>query len=164
MQDHIAALQKKGYLSLCQNRSRSIRVLKDERMTVHPVSFGMTVPVYAATLEPGRLPLEEDTVESRLELSVPFLSADRRYGALVMPDDAMAGAGILKGDTVIFALAGEAESGQLAAVCVDNRLLIRRYVPEANRVRLQSENEAFPSLFCQSVIVVGTFAGLIRGC
>ena len=31
VQDHIAALQKKGYLSTEQKRSRSIKVLVDER-------------------------------------------------------------------------------------------------------------------------------------
>lgn len=31
VQDHIAALQKKGYLSTEQKRSRSIRILVDER-------------------------------------------------------------------------------------------------------------------------------------
>ena len=31
VQDHIAALQKKGYLTQCQKRSRSIKVVSDVR-------------------------------------------------------------------------------------------------------------------------------------
>ena len=33
VQDHLAALQKKGYITMCQKRSRSIRVLKDDKQT-----------------------------------------------------------------------------------------------------------------------------------
>ncbi|MBP5751486.1 MAG: repressor LexA, partial [Treponema sp.] len=38
VQDHVAALQKKGYLSQSQKRSRSIRVLKDVRPKVTAAS------------------------------------------------------------------------------------------------------------------------------
>ena len=40
VQDHIIALQKKGYLSTEQKRSRSIRVLVDERQKTEKV-FGI---------------------------------------------------------------------------------------------------------------------------
>ena len=48
VQDHIAALQKKGYISLCPKRSRSIRVLKDCRTDGGSLST-VRVPVLKAS-------------------------------------------------------------------------------------------------------------------
>ena len=48
VQDHIAALQRKGYLSQSQKRSRSIRVLIDERKK-DPVTYTSKVQIGRAS-------------------------------------------------------------------------------------------------------------------
>ncbi len=164
VQDHVSALQKKGYLSLSQKRSRSIRVLKDERKNL-PINSNMTsIPLLNPTVEPGKQPLQEGTIQTQLNVALPFIQLEKKYAALKILDDSMIQAGILPGDIAIFELSETAQEGQIVAALVDNNVLLRRFFPESNRVRFQSENPQVQALYCQGANIIGILSGVIRSC
>ena len=160
VQDHMAALQKKGYLSESQKRSRSIRVLKDDRKKADP-TFTTKVPLLG-TVAAGKPLLSEENFEGYVTVSEPFVKPGKTYYALHVRGTSMINAGILEGDIAVIEQAETAEDGQIVVALVDESITIKRLFRETNRVRLQPENPEFQPIYCQDVRIVGTLAGIIR--
>lgn len=160
VQDHIAALQKKGYLSLCQKRSRSIRVLIDERKK-EPVFYTAKVPVLG-TVAAGKPLLSEENLDGYLTMAEPIVRPGKSYFALKVRGTSMINAGILEGDVAVIEQAETAEDGQIVVAVVDDAITLKRFFKETERVRLQPENPQFQPIYCQDVRIVGTLAGILR--
>ncbi|MCK9171176.1 MAG: transcriptional repressor LexA [Treponema sp.] len=160
VQDHIAALQKKGYLSLCQKRSRSIRVLVDGRdKEVKP--FVSKVPLLG-TVAAGKPLLSEENLDGYVNLTEPFVRPGRNYFALRVRGSSMINAGILEGDLAVVEQASAAVDGQIVVAVIDDAITLKRYYKEATRVRLQPENPAFQAIYCQDVRIVGILSNIVR--
>jgi repressor LexA len=160
VQDHIAALQKKGYLSLCQKRSRSIRVLVDEReKEIKP--FISKVPLLG-TVAAGKPLLSEENLDGYVNLTEPFVRPGKNYFALRVRGTSMIGAGILEGDLAVIEQTADAVDGQIVVAVIDDAITLKRYYKEATRVRLQPENPAFQAIYCQDVRIVGTLSNIVR--
>jgi repressor LexA len=160
VQDHIAALQKKGYLSLCQKRSRSIRVLVDEReKEIKP--FISKVPLLG-TVAAGKPLLSEENLDGYVNLTEPFVRPGKNYFALRVRGTSMIGAGILEGDLAVIEQTADAVDGQIVVAVIDDDITLKRYYKEATRVRLQPENPAFQAIYCQDVRIVGTLSNIVR--
>jgi SOS regulatory protein LexA len=160
VQDHIAALQRKGYLSQCQKRSRSIRVLIDERQK-EPVVFTSKVPMLG-TVAAGKPLLCEENLDGFVTLAEPFVKPGKSYFALHVRGTSMINAGILEGDIAVIEQGETASDGQIVVAVVDDAITLKRFYREASRVRLQPENPAFQPIYCQNVRIVGTLAGIVR--
>lgn len=160
VQDHIAALQRKGYLSQCQKRSRSIRVLIDKREK-EPVAYSTKVPLLG-TVAAGKPLLSEENLDGYLTLSEPFVKPGKTYFALRVRGLSMINAGILEGDLAVIEQSETASDGQIVVAVVDNAITLKRFYREATRVRLQPENPSFQPIYCQDVRIVGTLAGIAR--
>lgn len=124
VQDHIAACQKKGYLSQCQKRSRSIRVLKFDGSSSAKI-FSMRVPVISKFDENKPLICEENA-SSYLILSEPVVCQGKSFFA-VKADAALKDSGILEGDFVIFEFTDSVAEGQISAVVNGNVLVVKNY-------------------------------------
>ena len=159
VQDHISALQKKGYLSLSQKRSRSIRVLIDERKDSSP--YLGRVPLLG-TVAAGKPLLCEENLDGYVMLAEPFIRPDKTYFALRVRGSSMIGAGILEGDLAVVEQCSTALDGQIVVAVIDDAITLKRYYKEATRVRLQPENPAFQAIYCQDVRIVGTLSSIVR--
>ena len=71
IQDHLAALQKKGYLSESNKRSRSIKVLSDLREKESKLYVGK-VPLLG-TVAAGKPLLSEENLDGYVNLTEPFV-------------------------------------------------------------------------------------------
>lgn len=160
VQDHIAALQKKGYLSQCQKRSRSIRVLIDERKK-DPVQYTSKVPMLG-TVQAGKPLLSEENLDGYLTMAEPIVKPGKSYFALKVRGSSMINAGILEGDVAVIEQAETADDGQIVVAVVDDAITLKRFFKESERVRLQPENPAFQPIYTSDVRIVGTLAGILR--
>ncbi|MBQ0003738.1 MAG: transcriptional repressor LexA [Treponema sp.] len=160
VQDHITALQKKGYITQTQKKSRSIKVLIDERKKDSNM-FVDKVPVIG-TIAAGKPLLCEENYEGYVTLTEPFIRPGKSYFALHVRGESMKNAGILEGDLAIIEQADAAIDGQIVVAVIDDAITLKRYFKEATRVRLQPENEAFHPIFCQEVRIVGVLSNLVR--
>lgn len=160
VQDHITALQKKGFITQTQKKSRSIKVLIDERKKDTSM-FVDKVPVIG-TIAAGKPLLCEENYEGYVTLTEPFIRPGKNYFALHVRGESMKNAGILEGDLAIIEQADAAIDGQIVVAVIDDAITLKRYFKEASRVRLQPENEAFHPIYCQEVRIVGVLSNLVR--
>lgn len=160
VQDHLAALQKKGYLSTEQKRSRSIRVLVDERQKESKV-FMEKVPLLG-TIAAGKPLLCEENLDGFVNLTEPFIHPGKNYFALRVRGTSMINAGILEGDLAVIEQCEVASDGQIVVAVIDNAITLKRYYKEMDRVRLQPENPDFKPIYCRDLRIVGTLSSIVR--
>lgn len=160
VQDHIAALQKKGYLSTEQKRSRSIKVIKDERDRL-PKVFVDKVPVLG-TVAAGKPLLSEENLDGYINLTEPFIRPGKSYFALRVRGSSMINAGILEGDLAVIEQTSVAVDGQIVVAVMDDAITLKRYYKESSRIRLQPENPAFQAIYTQDVRIVGVLSNIVR--
>lgn len=160
VQDHLAALQKKGFLSTEQKRSRSIRILIDERKKEDKL-FVSKVPLLG-TVAAGRPLLSEENLDGYVNLTEPFVRPGKTYFALRVRGTSMINAGILEGDLAVIEQTETALDGQIVVAVLDDAITLKRYYKEATRVRLQPENPTMQPIYCQDVRIVGTLSNIVR--
>lgn len=160
VQDHIAALQKKGYLSTEQKRSRSIRILVDERKKEDQL-YVNKVPLLG-TVAAGKPLLCEENLDGYVNLTEPFIRPEKKYFALRVRGTSMIDAGILEGDLAIIEQSSTALDGQIVVAVLDDAITLKRYYKEASRVRLQPENSTMQPIYCQDVRIVGILSNIVR--
>ena len=160
VQDHIAALQKKGYLSTEQKRSRSIKVIRDEREK-EPKTFVSQIPLLG-TVAAGKPLLCDENLDGYVNLTEPFVKPGKSYFALRVRGTSMINAGILEGDLAVVEQTSYAQDGQIVVAVLEDAITLKRYYKEATRVRLQPENPAFQSIYCQDVRIVGVLTSIVR--
>ncbi|MCR5402118.1 MAG: transcriptional repressor LexA [Treponema sp.] len=160
VQDHIAALQKKGYLSTEQKRSRSIKVIRDEREK-EPKTFVSQIPLLG-TVAAGKPLLCDENLDGYVNLTEPFIKPGKSYFALRVRGTSMINAGILEGDLAVVEQTSCAQDGQIVVAVLEDAITLKRYYKEATRVRLQPENPAFQSIYCQDVRIVGVLTSIVR--
>ena len=160
VQDHVAALQRKGYLTQSQRRSRSLKVLKDERKK-EPELFVSKVPLLG-TVAAGKPLLSEENFDGFVTLTEPFVKPGKTYFALHVRGTSMINAGILEGALAIIEQSEIAVDGQIVVAVVDNAITLKRFYKEASRIRLQPENPDFQPIYCQDVHIVGTLTSIVR--
>lgn len=160
-QDRIVGLQKKGYLSQSQKRSRSIKVLRDEDLKRGPAPYVSKVPLLG-TVAAGKPLLSEENLDGYVTLTEPFVRPDKSYFALRVRGTSMINAGILEGDLAVVEQASTAADGQIVVAVLDDAITLKRYYKEASRVRLQPENPAFQAIYSQNVRIVGILSNIVR--
>ena len=161
VQDHIAACQKKGYLSQCQKRSRSIRVLKNEEGVSETKAFTSRIPLLG-TVAAGKPLLSEENVDGYVTIAEPFVRPGKTYFALRVRGSSMINAGILEGDLAIIEKADVASEGQIVVAVVDNAITLKRFYREENRIRLQPANPDFQPIYTNDAHLAGIMVGLVR--
>lgn len=161
VQDNMTALQKKGYISLVQKKSRSIKILIDERKKDAGI-FMEKVPLLG-TIAAGRPLLCEENLDGYVTLTEPFIRPGKSYFALRVRGQSMVNAGILEGDLAIVEQGSEVSDGQIVVAVIEDAITLKRYFKESGRIRLQPENPAFNPIYCTSDLrIVGTLANLVR--
>ena len=158
VQDHILALQKKGFLSQAQKRARSIKVLSDSDASA---PFVGRVPLLG-TVAAGKPLLCEENLDGYLNLTEPFVRPGKSYFALRVRGQSMINAGILEGDLAVIEQASSAVDGQIIVAVIDDAITLKRYYKEADRVRLQPVNPAFQPIYCSDLRIVGILSNIVR--
>ena len=158
VQDHILALQKKGFLSQAQKRARSIKVLSDSDSSA---PFVGRVPLLG-TVAAGKPLLCEENLDGYLNLTEPFVRPGKNYFALRVRGQSMINAGILEGDLAVVEQASTAVDGQIIVAVIDDAITLKRYYKEAGRIRLQPENPSFQPIYCEDLRIVGILSNIVR--
>ena len=160
VQDPIAACQKKGYLSQCQKRSRSFRVIKGDNFS-ESKAFVTKVPKLG-TIAAGKPLLSEENLDGYVTIAEPFVKPGKTYFALNVRGASMVNAGILEGDLAIIEQTEMAAEGQIVVAVVDNAITLKRFYKEQDRIRLQPENPDFQPIYASDVKIAGIMVGLVR--
>ncbi|MCR5063839.1 MAG: transcriptional repressor LexA [Treponema sp.] len=160
IQDHIIALQKKGYLSPTQKRARCLKVISDLKEKEDSLYVGQ-VPLLGSVAA-GKPLLSEENLDGYVNLTEPFVRPGKSYFALRVRGESMINAGILDGDLAVVEQASVATDGQIIVAVIDDAITLKRYYRESERIRLQPENPAFQPIYCTDVRIVGILSNIVR--
>lgn len=168
---HLAALEKKGYLTRTPGSSRSIRLTalrpvyheQMERLVHSDDQFALFLPVVGTVRAGAPEPPVEDIEEYR--------SIDRniaRSGGtffLRVSGDSMINAGVLSGDLALIRPQPTAVDRDMVVALVDGEATLKWFFREADHIRLQPANDAMAPILVSSdrqITVIGKVVGLYR--
>jgi repressor LexA len=155
--DHVRALKRKGSIRYSNNHSRTIEVAREDEDRK-----GMLVKVpILGRVAAGKPLFAEENFDGHVSVPESYLKA-AKYFALLVQGDSMVDAGVINGDVAVIRQQQTASNGDIVVAMIDEAVTLKRYFREANRVRLKSENSAYPPIYTTSARVLGKLACIIR--
>lgn len=150
---HLKALERKGLLRRCPNKSRAIELtqMADRSGT----ALQMAGRVAAG---PTTLAFEQN---DRIDLGELFYK-DNRF-ILQVSGDSMINAHIADGDYVIIERRDSAAPGQMVvAQTSEGEATLKYWFPEGDRIRLQPANDEMDPIYVSDAKVIGIAVGVVR--
>ena len=177
--DHLKALERKGYLERQDAKSRALKPLLDEEgrgFDEDPSALGSRdlseaihkIPV-VGRIAAGKPITAIENTEDILYLGQGILG---RHGAqdifaLVVNGESMIEDGILDGDYIFVKRQQDARDGEIVAAMVDGEATVKRIYREGDRVRLQPSNETMNPIYvhaheARDTVILGKVVGVYR--
>jgi repressor LexA len=135
--DHLKALERKGYIHREDLKSRTLRPTAATQRTV-------AVPLLGRVAA-GRPIQAVENHEDTLVVDRALVGSEESF-ALRVQGDSMIEEGILDGDMVFVRPRSTAERGALVVAMVNDEVTVKRYFPEGGEIRLQPANAAMAPL------------------
>jgi repressor LexA len=137
--DHLRALERKGYLKREDMKSRALRpVNTDANKTGELVEIPIVGRVAA-----GEPVLAEQNIEETVSIDRYFIGNHQDVFALKVKGDSMIEAGIRDGDTVFVRKQLHAERNDIVVILVGDEATVKYFQPERDFIRLQPANPAY---------------------
>lgn len=157
--DHLKALERKGYLVREELQSRAMRPVDEAKVSI---------PILGRVAA-GQPMLAIEQADARVSVDRFFLGShtSRDLFCLSVRGDSMIEDGIFDGDYIFVRRQSTPSNGDVVVVMLDGEARCRRFFAEGERVRLQSANAAMAPIyphrseFCAADIL-GTVVGLYR--
>lgn len=163
-QQHLEALQRKGWLSWTPKSPRSIRITKPLRAS--QAEQTVIVPL-VGRIAAGSPTFALEEAKELLPLPRTMFRGNNLF-ALRVKGDSMIDAGIFDGDTAVLRAGPDFSDGDIAAVVVDEEATLKRVFRTKRGLRLHAENPAYPDRIIpserlkQSYRLAGVLVGTIR--
>jgi repressor LexA len=158
--DHLVALEKKGYI-VRSPKARGIRVTEKAAAGLYQTSVGMLPLV--GRIAAGQPILATENVESQVPVG-PALAKLKGY-CLRVQGESMIEDGILDGDIIVVDQARAPKPGDIVVALVgEEEATVKRFYPRGERVELRPANAAMqPMVFpCGDVQFQGVVVALQR--
>jgi len=157
--DHLAALERKGYIKR-SSKARSIR-LTQKAMAELMRPYANALPLVGQVAAGAPL-LAEENIEDYVAVA-PQL-AQRDAFCLRVRGDSMIDAGIFEGDIIIVERNRRPNRGDIVVALVDDEATVKTYYPQRNRVELRPANPLMAPLRypAESVSIQGVVIALQR--
>jgi repressor LexA len=182
--DHLRALERKGYLTREDMKSRALRPTSSGDVPHHLTSGNLA----ASNDSTARVPYEdEDVVEvqvlGRVAAGLPLfadehvidsvrvdrglLKGGREVFGLRVHGDSMIDAGILNGDYIFVRKQLTASRGEIVVALIGDEATVKYYFPEKDYVRFQPANKAMAPILVRAVdfkptMLLGVVVGVFR--
>lgn len=159
--DHLKALERKGYLVREELKSRALR----------PVDYQdskIKVPI-VGRVAAGQPILAQENVVDKVTVDKFFLGSvqEREVFGLVVRGESMIEDGIHDGDYIFVRKQPNAERGEIVVVMVEGEATVKRFFDEGERIRLQPSNRHMGPIYVdrtdfRSVDILGKVVGVYR--
>jgi repressor LexA len=163
--DHLKALQRKGYLEREDLKSRALR--PKVGLEVVPLT-GRTVEVpLVGKVAAGKPILAVENIEDRVVVDRFFIGARQQVFALRVRGDSMIEDGIYDGDFLFVQKQAKADSGEVVVALIDGEATLKRYFPEGDVIRFQPANAAMKPIYVRrndfsETQILGIVVGVFR--
>lgn len=149
---HLKAIEKKGLIAREKNMSRAIHLLRE------PVEE-RGLPLYGM-IAAGVL---HEAVEQEERVNFEDLFHKKNLFALKVSGDSMIEDSIADGDHVIVRKQRTARKGQIVvAITEEGEATLKRWYPEANRIRLEPANSTMKPIYVREAKILGVVVGVVR--
>ena len=157
---HLAALEAKGLVRRDPSKPRALEVL-DYRDTDRAIDYGRVraVPL-VGQVAAGTPILAAENIEATMPL--PAELADEQAFILRVRGESMIEAGIFDGDFVVVRQQNHATNGDIVVAMLEDEATVKRFFREADRIRLQPENQTMEPIYAREVTVLGKVVALFR--
>jgi repressor LexA len=159
--DHLKALEKKGFLVRDFMKSRALRPVSGTGQYVE-------VPI-VGQVAAGMPMLAVENIEDTVKMDRFFLGPNRQNEvfALRVTGESMIDDGIFDGDYIFVRKQLTADQSDIVVAMIDGEATVKRYFPEGDRIRFQPANEAMDPIYVEksefkSVDLIGVVIGVYR--
>lgn len=165
--DHLKALERKGYLLREELKSRALRPVDyNQAKQNRDESLEINIVGRVAAGEPI---LAEENIIDRVVVDRHFLGAvkAKEVFGLVVQGESMIDDGIFDGDYIFVRKQSTAENGEIVVVMIEGEATCKRFYPEGDRVRLQPANDSMTPIYIdraefRTVDILGKVVGVYR--
>lgn len=163
VRQHLSLMEKKGYLRLIHGKARGISLTSP--ISPYPGRDICDIPLIGL-IAAGKPILAVENVEEHIRVGVGVFHG-RNLFALRVRGDSMINVGIAEGDIAIVNHQPRVNSGEIAAVTLDDEATLKRVILGQNCVRLRAENDRYQDIVITSksdrkLRIAGKYVGLIR--
>jgi repressor LexA len=168
--DHLKALEKKGYLEREDLKSRALRPILP--LSSHQIERGamsgqlVDVPILGRVAAGEPILAVEDASDS-VKVDRFFLGSNREVFALKVKGDSMIEAGIYDGDFIFVKKQLTAHKGDIVVAMIDNEATVKYFHPEGDQIVFKPANHRLSPIIVRkrdfkSVNLIGLVVGVYR--
>lgn len=171
--DHLKALERKGYLTRGEQQSRSLVPTKRARLVLglgqnKRDSTMIDVPLLGRVAAGAPL-LATENIEDSVRIDSFLLggSGGKEVFALRVKGESMIDDGIYDGDFLFVRKAPSASAGDIVVALIEDEATVKRYFPEGDRVRFQPANKTMQPIYVlksqfKQTMILGKVVGVYR--
>jgi repressor LexA len=182
--DHLKALERKGYLQRDPVKSRALiptaharRALGSDPSDDNVVSLAsrrearssgrlVEIPIIGRVAA-GQPILAQEQVEDTVQVDSFFLGTSKKVYGLRVQGDSMTGDGILSGDYIFVKKQLQADDGEIVVALIDDEATVKRVYFEGDRVRFQPSNPRMAPIYVRredfrNTMILGVVVGVYR--
>ncbi len=182
--DHLKALERKGFLSRDPVKSRALiptprarEALGAGRPEGNVISLAsrassrsaariLEIPIIGRVAA-GQPVLAQERIEDTVQVDAFFLGTSKKVYGLRVQGDSMIGDGILPGDYIFVKKQLHAENGEIVVAMIDDEATVKRVYFEPDRVRFQPSNPRLAPIYVReqdfkSTMILGVVVGVYR--
>jgi len=172
--DHLRALERKGYLTREDMKSRALRPTNIETsgdgaaVAAEPANDVDLVEVLILGRVAAGLPLlAEEHVIDTVRVDRTLLRGGREVFGLKVHGDSMIDAGILSGDYIFVKKQISANRGDIVVALIGDEATVKYYFPEKDHVRFQPANKNMAPIYVRAgdfkpTMLLGVVVGVFR--
>jgi repressor LexA len=168
--DHLRALERKGYLTREDMKSRALKLVEDQDASPPPKLNAEEDLIEVRVL--GRvaagLPLyAEENVIDTVRVDRMLVRGGRDVFGLRVTGDSMIDAGILSGDYIFVKKQSTADRGDIVVALIGDEATVKYFYPERDYVRFQPANGQMAPILVRasdfkSTMLLGKVVGVYR--
>jgi len=149
---HLKALEKKGLITREPNMSRAIQLLAEP---IEQRGLPLAGRIAAGVLH--------EAIEQNERVDFDAMFNKKNLFVLEVSGDSMIDAQIADGDYVVIRRQKTAQSGDIVVAETDEGdATLKRWFPEANRIRLEPANSTMKPIYVKNARVLGVLVGVVR--
>lgn len=165
--DHLRALERKGYLRREDMKSRALQVVDTPLEASNDTTDGVVEVQVLGRVAAGLPLLAEENVIDTVRVDRMLVNGGREVFGLRVTGDSMIEAGIFSGDYIFVRKQSVAERGDIVVALIGDEATVKHYYPEKDYVRFQPANSQMAPILVRatdfrSTMLLGKVVGLYR--
>lgn len=165
--DHLRALERKGYLRREDMKSRALRLVSQQPDPAPSADDNVLDVQILGRVAAGLPLLAEENVVDSVRVDRMLVRGGRDVFGLRVQGDSMIEAGILNGDYIFVRKQPTAERGDIVVALVADEATVKYYYPEKDYIRFQPANAQMAPILVRAsdfkpTMLLGVVVGVYR--